>query len=80
MSGTLTIERLYEAYDNVYRFPQETHWYLCHPDDLDRLRATWGEERWGTCPMMRAHSMAEPGKVLKIKYTVELEWLWPWQK
>jgi hypothetical protein len=78
--SVLTVDRLYEAYDTLYRFPQETHWYICHPDDLDRLRAVHAPERWGTCPMIHAHSSAEPGKVLQIKYQTDPAWQWPWQR
>lgn len=80
MGETLTLERLHSAYDTLYRFPQEPHWYLCHPDDLARLRAVHAPERWGTCPMIYASAAAEPGKVLQVAHKVDAAWLWPWQR
>lgn len=81
MSGTvLTLDKMMAAYDQAWHFPQEEHFYLCHPDQLAQLREQFSEERWGTCPTIRAHSMMERGKVLEIKHNVDPAWQWHWQR
>lgn len=80
--ANLTIDVLMEAYDRVWDIPDEPHWYLCHPAQLERLRAELGRDYPGkhTCPLIRAHSACAPDKVLQIKHRVEPEWQWPWQR
>ena len=80
MGEALTIDIFNEVRDRLYRFPQETHWYLCHPDDLARLRETFAPVRWGTCPIIEASEYLTPGKVLEIAYNTDPKWLWPWQR
>lgn len=81
MSGeTLTLDVMLQAYDRLWDLPDEPHWYLCHPDDLARLRSHFAEERWGTCPLIRARSFMQPGKVYQIKHNVDRPWQWPWQR
>lgn len=67
----LTLDIMLAAYDNVWRFPDEPAWYLCHPDDLAALRAAYATEQWGTCPLIRASEFAQRGKAFRLAHKVE---------
>lgn len=69
-SATLTMEAMLLAYDAAWNIPDEPYWYLCHPDDLERVRAAAGTAAPGkhTCPIVRASDWCPPGKMLRLEW------------
>lgn len=76
--ATLTMERIWAAYDALWDIPDETHFYVCHPDNATLVRATVGADAPGkhTCPIVKVNRACWPGKVLEIAWG---EWPW-WRK
>jgi hypothetical protein len=80
-STRLTLDELYRAQDRVL-YPPEPYWYLCHPDDLTRMREVLGQDRPDkhTCPIVRPRRECPPGKLIRIRIDYDLLWPWPWQR